>query len=166
MKEKKWWQHLISIPIVLLVDILMLALSLYLDGKLFANGNANGHGMPVLSLISVFVIIIITIITIVTSISKAIKSVRKDTDIEKTGIENKPKSIGSAFIPFGIILVISIIIVIISFKNEINSFYSNPGNIGFAVPMFSFMLTGILILINGVVLIISIIVACKRAGKQ
>lgn len=73
-KDKKWWQHLLDIPMMFLVDIIILFGALMLDSKIFLS-EGLGHGLPAVSLFVGMVLMVITVFVIVRAIVLAIRGI-------------------------------------------------------------------------------------------
>lgn len=73
-KDKKWWQHLLAIPTMLLIDIILLFGALMLDSKIFLS-EGLGHGLPAVSLFAGMVLMVITVFIIVRAIVLAIRGI-------------------------------------------------------------------------------------------
>ena len=152
-RNKKWYSHLLSIPIVLLIDIAILIIALLIDDKIFNSPSGAGHPLPAFSMI---VLIVLSIIKTISSL------IGKDK--AKEGI--KPKRPINAFITPAIMAIISSIIVILYGRKEINDFYNDPNHIGFAIPARTFALALLLFVATAIALIVAFIIFRKRRKQN
>jgi len=117
--------------------------------------------VPVFTLLVIPVVVVITIVSLVKIVVGIIKSLKKDDGLSKERLNDNFAPI-KAFIPFAISAIISIILIIVSFNNEINNFYQDVNHIGFPIPITSFFIIIVLTIINIIVLIICFITAKRR----
>lgn len=160
-KEKKWWQYLLVIPVMLLIDIIALIITGIADTT--AAGDGLGHPAPAFLLVAVIISGILTMVLTVRALIlclKTIVSAHRKTDAEEPGEKQnvapgQKKPVWHCFIPLMIEAPIVITAVIICGYWEISSFYNDPAKIGFAFPIATFLLAGI-----GLLITIAIGIAC------
>lgn len=156
-KQKKWWQYLLSIPAVLILDVVIMLMALFFDGA-WVRDVDYGHGMPVFTIISGIIMAVITLVTVIKAIVKAIGSVKQKDD-ENHVAEKKP-----TYVPVIVSLIVSAAALYFCGKYEIESFYTDPQHVGFAVPIVTFFLAVILLVVNLIVIFITHKVNKKRRG--
>ena len=71
-KRKSALRSLISIPIVMIFDIVVFAVSAFIDTHMLPNLEEGGHPAPAMTIIAIIMIIIITTIVVISSIATAI----------------------------------------------------------------------------------------------
>ena len=59
---------LLIIPAQLVIDMLLIALGAALDGMIFSGSGAQGHGMPVFTVIMPVAVILLTVIAVTVSV--------------------------------------------------------------------------------------------------
>ena len=72
-KEKKWWQHLLVIPVMLVIDVLALAAAGMADTAI-AN-NSLGHPAPAVMIAAVVVCGILTVLLTIWAVIRCLRSV-------------------------------------------------------------------------------------------
>lgn len=162
-KTKKWWQHLLIIPITAVADAILLVIALIIDGSM-GTPQGQGHPAPAITIITALILAVVSAVLIIRGIILAVKSLlpRK----EQQSAESVQKPVWRCFIPLIVQIVLSAVLVVIVGTNEINAFYNNPDHIGFAIPIGTFMLAGILLILAVVTLIITIIAAGRRSKNN
>lgn len=170
-KTKKWWQHLLIIPIMALIDVVFLFIAALLDSSM-PSGSQVGHPMPAITIIIAFILAAVTVVLVIRGVVLAIKSAipkkqKEENDVESVpSEETKQKPVWMCFLPLIIQLAVSVVLLIVCGSSEINAFYNKPDHIGFAVPIVTFMLFGILLILAVITLVITLIVVKKRySGK-
>lgn len=162
-RNKKWYSHLLSIPIVLLIDIAILIIALLIDDKIFNSPSGAGHPLPAFSTI---VLIVLSIITCIVAISSIIKAISSLIGKDKAKEDINPKRPIKAFITPAIMAIISSIIVTLYGRKEINDFYNDPNHIGFAIPARTFALALLLFVATAIALIVAFIIFRKRRKQN
>lgn len=71
-KPAKTWQHLLAIPVMLILDVVVMILAVLADIAM-ANQDQLGHPAPVISMIALVVMTVITIILVLRSVVKMIR---------------------------------------------------------------------------------------------
>lgn len=72
-KDKKWWQHLLVIPVVLLADLIILALAGMADTAIAGDG--LGHPMPVFILLAMLVCGALTVVLTLRALILCLKAI-------------------------------------------------------------------------------------------
>lgn len=166
-KSKKY-KNLLLIPLQIVIDIVLLIISILFDVSM-QTGGEQGHPGPSVSLIAFIVLIPITIAVIIYSIVKTVKSGKQVDKADNTEIVENPKPkkpIWYCLIPLGIEIPVSVILVYICGKIEIDSFYNSPSHFGFAIPIATLLLGVFLAIVTLVFIIVTIIVMVKRSRSQ
>lgn len=163
-KEKKWWQHLLIIPVLLVVDVIALAAAGVADTK--HAGENLGHPVPVFFMAVLIIGGVINVVLIIRALILCLKSLRKRNDTAEESSAGQIKPVWRCFIPLMIEIPVAVMAVAICAYFEISSFYSNPVHVGFAVPVATFLLTGICLLVIIVTGIICLIAAAVRRNRN
>lgn len=155
------------IPISLLLDAVLIFIALMIDTQMDSQGKM-GHGLPAVSLAVAFICAVITIAltvrSIILSIAAIVKNNQKDEKID--GTDNKPKAIWTCFIPIAVQVLISVIIVFLYGRNEMNNFYSEPKHIGFSIPMGTFLIAAVALILFVITLVITLVVVGKKLKAE
>lgn len=176
-KEKKWWHHLLTIPICLGIDLIVFIIAALIDSSL-GKGDA-GHPAPAVLIIVLLVFGLITIILTLRALILCIKTLLRKNQNKSPVLEQssavssdqapapkKKKPVWRCFIPLMIEIPVASFLVWLCGHNEINSFYNDPEHIGFAVPVATFFLAFIFLIITIALAVVCIIIASKRANRS
>lgn len=158
MKKKKWWQYLLRIPAVFLIDIAVLVLAGIADTYLFSGSENTGHGAPAIIIIAFVVMVVVTAVVIIKTI---VDIFRKEKTTETKEVTVK-KGSGRILLVIPAQIIISLIILFFTFRAEVNSFYASPEHVGFPVPIVSFVLAFILMIVTVLTVIIVLLINGKR----
>lgn len=170
-REKKWWQHLLVIPAMLLVDTLLLIAAGHADTSMAGDG--LGHPVPAFLLFAMLICGVLTVVLTVRALFLCVKALvrtRKGSDTEPeytTGDrQEQKKPVWRCYIPLMAEIPLAVIAVGICGYYEINKFYNNPAHIGFAIPAGTFLLVAVCLVIIAVTGIICTIAAAVRKKKN
>ena len=162
------------IPACLLIDLLVFAVASVIDSSI-ASGN-QGHPAPFVTMIAMLILAALTIFVVIYALVRCIQSLireKKRINSENMNATTEPlpdkgekKPAWHCFIPLFVEIPVSIVIVFLYGRKEINDFYSDPSHIGFAIPASTFAIAFILFLITIVLLVICIIAAVVRSKKN
>lgn len=165
-REKKWWQYLLVIPVMLVIDVIALCIAGMADTA--SAGDGLGHPMPAFLFVAIIICGVLTVVLTIRALFLcigAIFHIHKDGEDKNPVMENK-KPAWRCFIPLMVEIPLALIIVIICGYLEINSFYNNPNHIGFAFPITTFVLAGGCLLVIGVTGVICAIAAAIRNKRN
>ena len=60
--KRKWWKHLIAIPIMLVIDVIGFVIAALVDVYLLSTTGGEGHDFPLFTLLICAALIVVTII--------------------------------------------------------------------------------------------------------
>ena len=173
-KNKKWWQYLLMIPVCLLIDLLVFSIAAVIDFSI-ASGE-QGHPAPFITLMAILILGIVTLVVIIYALVKCIQSLvkeKKNLDNEKPEVKmeslnnnGQKKAVWHCFIPLFVEIPLSVIVVFLCGRKEINAFYNDPSHIGFAIPVSTFAIAFMLFLLTVVLLLVCIFAAFIRSKKN
>ena len=169
-KEKKWWQYLLVIPVMAVIDLL----TLFAVGMADTAEDGVGHPLPALVFAAVMIVGAATVVLTVRAVILCIRAIiraRRGAETEEHGFEQstaavRQKKVWHCFIPLMIETPLALIAVIACGWWEISSFYNDPTHVGFAVPITTFALAGVCLLLTLVIAIACIIAAVVRSKKN
>ena len=169
-KEKKWWKHLLIIPIMLVIDLIALYFASNADAAIAAG--KQGHPAPAFVLIVTIVFGALTIVLTLRALLLSLRTAfhrRKDQQSEdnekQSEYSDRNKPAWRCFIPLIIQIPVSLIIVFVSGYFEISNFYNDPNHIGFAIPAVTFLLAAVCLLIT-IILAIFCTIGARRRRKN
>lgn len=153
MNKQEMIKQIIRIPRMIIIDFILFVIASLLDAFLLPQaGDGSGHPFPYFTVIISFILIIATIVVFFFSIFNVIRIMLR---ANKKDNPNKPDKKVNPLLPVSISLVLSIMIVFGSGSYEVMNFYNNPDHIGFAIPAGTFLLAGILFIVNIVIAVVS-----------